>query len=538
MIGYYINNDYIADSNGNVKSGLKSLDVLEYLTKETLEPAIAYDLDACFASLLNQVGITAREAECLLKYNKVQLTCYMIKYYPGKMFCIDYGIGVKHIYRNFFNAKQFGCCPLGEYDEQQGILMAKKAARIGELTIEALKELDLPYYKLTSPISLYLKSSNGRSLGFPTIDDLPNAEIGELAYKSLKGNWLEAYKAGTWNEAYDYDINGAYAYEIANLPDLRLGNWINSIDIPEYAMLGFADGLLNIIDNFHPFIIKSGSKENLLPIGEDIPETLSLAKIKLLQQYPEVGEFVINNGWWWVPNKPLQYPFKREMERLYDLRCENYNKKAGSLLHRIMAGLWGKMLEFHNNKLGENFNPVYGATVESNVACKVFVACKQNGIVPLHLAVDGIITEKELQLPIGNKLGEWRLSHKGKCIIVNAGTVGFEGKNGKEEFSITYEWLYSQFTQNPDLTEYSMQKYGFVSLRKAVNQSKLQDLGKIEIVNRKLYTDEGNRRLWKDSFACGADVLTKQIESAALPYNSMVKLQNTIEEEFPIWGAI
>jgi hypothetical protein len=139
--------------------------------------------------------------------------------------------------------------------------MAKKAARIGELTIEALKELDLPYYKLTSPISLYLKSSNGRSLEFPTIDDLPNAEIGELAYKSLKGNWLEAYKAGTWNEAYDYDINGAYAYEIANLPDLRLGNWINSIDIPEYAMLGFADGLLNIIDNFHPFIIKSGSKE-------------------------------------------------------------------------------------------------------------------------------------------------------------------------------------------------------------------------------------------------------------------------------------
>jgi hypothetical protein len=66
MIGYYINNDYIADSNGNVKSGLKSLDVLEYLTKETLEPAIVYDLDACFASLLNQVGITAREAECLL----------------------------------------------------------------------------------------------------------------------------------------------------------------------------------------------------------------------------------------------------------------------------------------------------------------------------------------------------------------------------------------------------------------------------------------------------------------------------------------
>jgi hypothetical protein len=52
MIGYYINNDYIADSNGNVKSGLKSLDVLEYLTKETLEPAIVYDLDACFVLIM------------------------------------------------------------------------------------------------------------------------------------------------------------------------------------------------------------------------------------------------------------------------------------------------------------------------------------------------------------------------------------------------------------------------------------------------------------------------------------------------------
>ena len=86
-------------------------------------------------------------------------------------------------------------------------------------------------------------------------------EIGELAYESLRGNWLEAYKAGYWDNAYDYDINGAYAAEIASLPDLRLGDWVNSTDIPEFAMLGFAKGLLNITSDFHPFVIKTQNGE-------------------------------------------------------------------------------------------------------------------------------------------------------------------------------------------------------------------------------------------------------------------------------------
>lgn len=538
MIGYYINNNYIADSEGNVASGLKSLQVLDYMIKDSLEPAIMYDLDACVASLLAQIGLTLNEAECLLKNNRVQIAGYTLKYYHSKLFCIDYGIGHGKKFRNFFNAKQFGCCRLDDYDKQQGVEMAKRAAKIAEDTIEGLKVLDLPYYKLTSPVSLYLKSSKGKALNFPTIDDLPELEIGELAYESLRGNWLEAYKAGYWDNAYDYDINGAYAAEIASLPDLRLGDWINSTDIPEFARLGFAKGLLNITSDFHPFVIKTQNGENLLPVGEDIEQTLALNKIKLLQQYPEVGTFEIQNGWWWIPNKPLQYPFKKEMQRLYDLRQQYYNTKAGTMLHRIMAGLWGKLLEFHNNKLGENFNPVYGATVESNVACKVFSSCKTNGVVPLHVAVDGIVTDKPLKLNISNKLGDWRLSHKGKCIIINAGTVGFEGKNGKEEFSITYEWLYNAFNANPHLSEYTMQKNTFVSLRKAVKQNRLADIGKIEKLNRTVYANEGNRRLWDDSFSCGTDVLTKQISSVALPYNSIVKLQNTIEEDFRIWGAM
>lgn len=539
MVGYYINNNYIADSNGNVKSGLKSLQVLDYMIKDSLEPAIAYDLDACFASLLAQVGLTAREAECLLKNSRLQISGYTLKYYPGKLFCIDYGIGRGHKFRNFFNAKQFGCCKLDEYDEQQGIEMAKRAAKIAENTIDALKILDLPYYKLTSPVSLYLKSSNGRALDFPTIDELPDDKIGELAYSSVRGNWLEAYRVGTWNSAYDYDINGAYAAEIASLPDLRLGDWVNSKEVPEYAMLGFAEGILSITSDFHPFIVKSQTGENILPVGEDMFETLALSKIRLLKQYPEVGTFEIEDGWWWIPNKPLQYPFKKEIERLYNLRQQYNNTKANTILHRIMAGLWGKLLEYHNERLGDNFNPVYGATVESNVASKVFTACKANGVVPLHVAVDGIITDRELvNLNISDTLGGWRLSHKGKCIIINAGTVGFEGKNGKEEFSITYEWLYNAFTANPDLSEYTMQKNTFVSLRKAVKQNRLVDIGKIEKLNRTVYANEGNRRLWKDSFSCGSDVLTKQISSVALPYNSIVKLQNTIEEDFRIWGAM
>ena len=72
--------------------------------------------------------------------------------------------------------------------------------------------------------------------------------------------------------------------------------------------------------------------------------------------------------------------------------------------------------------------------MESNVACKVFISCKLT-VVPLHVAVDGIVTDRPLQLNISNKLGDWRLSHKGKCIIINAGTVGFEGKTARKSLA-------------------------------------------------------------------------------------------------------
>jgi hypothetical protein len=191
---------------------------------------------------------------------------------------------------------------------------------------------------------------------------------------------------------------------------------------------------------------------------------------------------------------------------------------------RILAGMWGKMLELRGSQaepeFGPHFNPVYGAVVEANIRLRVAQACYDSDVEPLHVAVDGMITDEPLDVRVGDDLGQWRLSHTGPCVIVGSGIVGMAGKNGEEEFALTYDWMNGMMQVYPEWSEYEKKKWSVVSVAKALQGGQWGKLGELEEITRTVRVGEDGKRCYPVMPKCGGEVLSGQYKS--LPWSSSV----------------
>jgi len=522
MIGIHIGNWGIATSSArdNIKNSAPYLDWLinKVQTAGANSTAVMYHLDADVAALLKLIDLTEDEARQLLERHKLRIPPYSLTYYPSKFFGVDRGFGVMHPYANFYNAGQY-LVPHFEPDEdaETATAKAREAAEIGSQVVSALHKLGLDADRLTSPVRAL--DSRLERLNLPTVKDIP-LEAGELAYGCVKGNWLEAFACGYWEEAYDYDINGAYGSELMWLPDLRQGEWVHSKERPEWANYGFARGGLTTRAPFHPFLIE-GSDMSYTPVG-CFEVCLTLEEMRLLEKW-KLGEFEIEDAWWWIPRGTTapDTPLYDLVNWLY-YQKGNGNEMVKQIAKRCIAGIWGRFLEFRGNDFGPMFNPVYGAIVENNIRCKIAEACYRNGIIPLHVAVDGLITDRPLELELGSDIGQWRLSHKGRCIVVSSGVVGFEGKHGAEEFSLRFDWLYERMKAEPRATELKMRKYSPMTLAKALNLGQFDRLGEVEEIERTVYLEPDYKRVWRHRPRGGGEILGRQYWSMPIEA-SMVK---------------
>jgi len=508
MIGYHIAEGLIADSKGNITRDCKRLSILDNFLRESRKDVnIFYHLEANAAALYKNIGLTEKEGVKLALNNKIYITPYSLRHYPNRIVGIDYGFGSGHHYANIYNARQYASTRLlPEYTDEEAIGKAKKAEQAGNDVIAAFAELGLPTFKLTSPVNVFLTDTE---LDIPLSVNMPEG-ADTMAYQCIKGNWLEAFSCGYWDNAYDYDINGAYPSEMAWLSDLRRGKWTRTKEYVSYATYGFVEGEITTWARFHPFLAKGGGNTSYTPVGK-WHTFLTFQELKFLYKY-NLGSFKIEDGWWWTTNQEPEYPLQKMVLDLYTKRQTTQSKMTKEIIHRILAGIWGKFSEVKKEGLGNFTNSAYAAIVEANNRLKVARACIENNIVPLHIAVDGIITDKPLNLNLSNNLGEWRMTHKGKCLIVNSGVVGFEGKGGNEEFSLTYEWLRGEIDKNPQASEYSMTKYAPVTLAKAL-ATDYSKLGIVEELKRAVFIDADNKRVWQNRATTGGELLKTKEQS-------------------------
>lgn len=534
MIGYHISKDKLTCATGKVFG--KDEDWLEILLNhEPLEAKILYDLDYSVAALLHHEGITAEQGKKLQDTHKLHLNSgYRLGYYLGKVFTIDYGYGASKGYAYFWNAKQY-IDVHHDFDDttDYAIGRARVAQIIGNRILASYDSLGFTSQSLTSPIKAFEKS--GLYPDIATVDDIPE-EVGEYAYGTIKGNWVECYKLGSWNMAYDYDINGAYASELAKLLEIRDGHWIHSKDIPENrdtAPYGFAKGIISIDAPFHPFIVNRGDLSHT-PVGS-WECYLTLQEIDFLR-VNKLGKFDVESCWYWTNGytvEKVSKPFEAIVNKLWTTRqsqdvIESLEADLTlRLIKRILAGIWGKMLELRgtedNMEFGDRFNPVYGAIVEANNRLKVAQVCLDNRIIPLSVAVDGVVVDKPLKVASSNELGQWRLTHQGKCIIVSSGIIGVEGKGADEEFSISYDWLAEALGNKPEQSAYTMDKIAPVTLARALSTDGWDKLGDLVKSTRTVYIGGETKRCYVDEPRCGGDILSKVYNSSPWDISMLIK---------------
>lgn len=516
MIGYHITTECIANSKGDICQGAEDrYGYLDWLLEDHLEeePRVFYDLDAAVAALLKLMGFRKHDAERLLQNTKWYSAPYRLTYYPGRFFSIDRGFGPTHPYVNFSNMGQYTDVHFEpDPSPQYAIKKAREAEEVGQGVARAFKRLGLDDKRLTSPIGAFDRS-HVKAMDIPTLDDMP-IEAAEIAYGCVKGNWLEAYQLGYWRKAYDYDISGAYGSELAKLLDIRRGRWVNAPNRPQEAVYGFAKGNITCWADFHPFLLNVSEDMTYTPVGTWWT-CLTMQEIDFLEKY-NLGSFDIKDAWWWIPEGKQWEILKGVIKWLWEKR-QDTEEIDNKVVKRIMAGIWGRMLEVRGTEaepeFGPHVNPVYGAIVEANNRLRVAETCMEQGIVPLHVAVDGAITDRPLPIEGSGQLGEWRLSHVGQCIIASSGVVAFEGKAGAEEFSLRFSWLEEQMRKKPGAKEYEMRKYSPCSLARALNTG-FEKLGLIEEITRSVAIGGEAKRMWKQHPRNGGDLLKRKFKSA------------------------
>jgi len=515
MTAYYIDNQAIYSSSSYVFRKPDALNVADLvftwlLSDNPKENKLLYDLDACVASL---VSMTMNEAQAKELYEKerVWISGMKITYFPTRFFAID----GRSAFVNFGNMIRYKSDTHYSPDDTDAdkINKAKEADAIAIASRKILGEMNLDPQRIISPVAA-LVDKYIWSLRPPTVDDIPE-EVGEIAYQTIKGNHLEAYQIGYWDEAFDYDINLAYGSMLAKLLDTRRGDWVEDTVMPSKAVYGFADGMLTVDKPFHPFLLKQGDEYTYTPVGTR-PDQLTKEQIDLLYRY-RLGSFDIKRGWWWIPSetKTPYEPLKGIINHLHNIRSQSEGLKR-VIIRQMIAGIWGRMVEIRKDKLGKLFNPVWGSIVENGIKCQVFDTCLSYNVIPLLVAVDGVITDKPLPIEDTLEMGGWRLSHKGRCIIASSGVVGFEGKAGAEEFALSFDWLYNQILEHPEQSEYIMTKYSPMTLAKAIQSDSFDKLGELQLANRNISIGKDYKRLWKSYPKDGGELLGNKYESAPI----------------------
>ena len=526
ITGYHISNGTIANSDGEVQRESPYLDFLLEDKPDTIK--VLYHMSYNVAQLLKMTNFTEEEGKKLQSYDKVNIPPYLVRHAAGKFLSLKKGFYRHSPFAIFSDANQYKATELaGDGSVDDCLAKARVAQEIGQEVYDALCSIGLSPITLTSPIRAYEREVLSR-MKLPTVDDIPE-EAGLYAYNCCKGNWLEAFQLGHWEQSWSYDINSSYPAEIAQLLDLRQGEWERSSQVVDKAAYGYCKGKVTIDAPISPIMCKKEGANlvglNYTPVGTW--ETyLTKKQIDFIYKW-KIGSFELEDGWWWVPTREERI-FKTVIEQLY-LQKEQAVGVRREVIKRIMAGIWGKLLQTQRKEFGELFNPVYGAEGEVNTQLRVAEFIYENRVNPMHIAADGVIaTEPVVLEKNGTRMGGWRLNSVAPCIVAGTAIATVQGGEKTSDFSLDYDWLMERIRQEPEASEYRMSKMSPVTLAVALNEKKWDKLGELREVVRSVEIGKEQKRCYKVQPKCGRELLGRQYGSE--PWDiSMVSSQTKKE---------
>ena len=509
IVGFFCSNSTLTDNTGKTPDN----GIINYLTQYQNSINCFYHLSANAASLFKQMNLTFDQLWSLYEIGECHIDPDInIFYLHNKYLAIKKGFGYNDPYVQFCDVSQYIPWHIDkDYTKEYALHKAQEAYAIGSLVYNGLTELNLFPDNLTSPIRVFEKQVLNHIV-LPTVDNLPE-EAGKYAYYSTYGGWLESFFKGHYPETWDYDLSSAYPAELAALYDTRYGIWINTKEYQPDAVYGYMTGTADISAPFHPILFKN-KEMTYTPNGswnfqQEHEYCINKRTFDVINTY-KLGTFTIDNAWWWLKRANVQ-PLKSIVDNLY-YQKENESGIRKQNIKRIMSGIWGKLLEVKGDSFGDHFNPVWGAEVEINTRLNVFEMCMKNGILPLSIAVDGVLTDRPLNIT-GNGYGSWKLSSHCPALVISSGIVAVKDKEHNHDFSLDYDWLMESIKTNPDRSEYDMSKTSPVTLENAINRNMLDRLGEIEIITRTIDIVWEAKRFYEKKPKTGGELLQNRYSS-------------------------
>jgi hypothetical protein len=464
----------LSESSGDKLTSTKIKELLEFLSAELPGKPIrvAWNLDEFVAPILRLLG---KEACLQIKdHNKLSLgRAYGIPasifYVPGKVFSIsDQQYNV-----NFYGIDQY----FPDWDYPGNI---DQVAGFGNMVIDALKKMHLDTKKLTSPVAIY-EDAILKHCQIPTVAEVreKNWEVFDYALKCTGRLWISAYQLGHWDEekCFDYDLRSAFPSVHSQLysTDEKFCSYEKSDHWIETAHMGFCKGKITVDHPIAPIFYQS--EDGLInPVGT-WEGYLSTDEVRFLQKW-KLGKFELIDGWFLTVTAPMQ-PMLNITNRLYSYR--GTDPIVDLLSKRMLAGAYGKSLEQHEDgKLGKYYNPIWGALIpiRTNLKLAEFIYKKKLEENVIHIAVDGVLTDRFVGEPKLAGMGNWKLSGIGPAYVISSGLV-FHGN--KKPKGINYSKLKDLIKVHPN------QSYYEEAMKRPVTMKEALQLGSSDIGKMKTY---------------------------------------------------
>lgn len=247
-------------------------------------------------------------------------------------------------------------------------------------------------------------------------------ELLGYAMRSYNGGKFEVTKKGS-GYFYEYDIDSAYPFQIANLIDITGAKVRSSKKYIKDSAYAFIDSVVKIPFDIHsPLAIKRGSV-NAYPCGE-------IRKVITKEEYDYLiskgVDIKIIKGWYIIPNN-ITYPFRKEILKLYEKKKEA--KELGKdldyhIIKIFLNSLYGKFVQLIKKGdkyvASSNWNPIYGSVITSNV--RIIISNAQDifsDIQAVH--TDSVITKNPIDGIIKETMGGFLKQCEGEGVILGSG---------------------------------------------------------------------------------------------------------------------
>ena len=346
--------------------------------------------------------------------------------------------------------------------------------------------------------------ANGIKL--PYFNDVPHG-VQELAWQSFYGGRFELIKRGHIGRCYLYDINSAYPYALAAMPDITEGRWItDSQTIEPQAALGFFHIRAHVDDSVKiaPFPFRTKDNRIIYPSG-DFETYVTLEELRAAGSDPRINYHILKSCQF-VSKKNCGHPFRRFIEEQYYKRLEL--KAKGDPLERaikiVLNSIYGKTAQRVNNRMGNIFNPVIASYITGFTRAQLYRFTVENGLERdvVAFATDSIATAQEIPGLNSARLGEMKLDkHAGDVIFLSNGFYCFNGKWKQRGIGYDHERKAEIQHLDTHIGE-DGQPYIMVEttrtthIKSGILYDKIKNVGKIERYKKKIALNSDKKRFW------------------------------------------